>query len=598
MAFTVTGLLTAWGIFGLRLLDLMPVAHNAIFGGMKHGVIVMDPEDRVVEINPAAQRMLDAGDAGIGSPVSALIRPWDSWQDAGNPRADLLRELRLESSRRWVEVAVSPLYNRAGDYAGRLAFLSDITERRQAEEARAAATRELDQFFNLTLDLLCIADAEGRLRRVNPQWSRTLGYDRGELEGRSLLDLTYKDDLAEAQAALTGLGQQKSAPAFVTRLRCKDGSWRSVEWRAAGVGGFIYAAGRDITERRQAEERLVTLSRKDALTGLYNRAWFEEEMRRVTQRPVGVILCDVDGLKLVNDTLGHAAGDELLKSAAHLITRCFRSRDVVARIGGDEFAVLLAPADEPLIESAVRRMRQGIADHNARPDLFPVHLSIGHFCLHDAAVPLAEALREADTRMYHEKINTRSASRNAIIRSFVDLYFQRQSGIAGASPRLRRIVDLLAARAGYPARKLPDLRLLVDLHDIGNIAIPDAVMHKKGPLTDEERGQVRLHCEVGRRIADAVPELAHIADLVLNHHEHWDGRGYPGGLKGEAIPLECRLLAVAEAYTAMTSGRPWRPAMTSAAALGEVRRCAGTQFDPRLAELLAEALSAEPTLAN
>jgi diguanylate cyclase (GGDEF)-like protein/PAS domain S-box-containing protein len=591
VAFTITGLLTAWGIFGLRLFELMPVAHNALFAGMRHGAIVIDPEGRVVDINPAAQRLLGVTAACVGAPVASVIREWALWTAAEGDLAEVRRETRLETAQRWIEVHVSPLFNRAGDFAGRLAILGDITERHQAEESRRAAMQELDQFFTLTLDLLCIADASGHFRRINPQWTQSLGYEMGELQRRSLLDLVHKDDLPGTRAALEQLAQQKPVPGFVNRLRCKDGAWRWVEWRAAGLGGFIYAAARDITERREAEERLVAMSRVDPLTGLCNRAWFEEQMRRISIRPAGIILCDVDGLKLVNDTLGHSAGDALLRTAAGVIGRCFRSRDVVARIGGDEFAILLAPGDDHLIESAVRRMRAGIAAHNARADQFPVHLSIGHFCLLDAAVPLAEALREADARMYQEKITARANSRNAIVRSFVNIFFQRQAGIAEGASRLRRLVDRLAARAAYPPAHMADLRLLVDLHDIGNIAVPDAIMHKTGPLTEEERGQMRLHCEVGRRIADAVPEFAHIADLVLNHHEHWDGHGYPGGLKGEAIPMECRILAVCEAYAAMVAGRPWRAPMPAEAALAEVRCCAGAQFDPRLAALLAEVVA-------
>lgn len=591
VAFTVTGLLTAWGMFGLRLFELMPVAYGALFAGMKHGVIVIDPEGRVVDVNPAAQRLLGVSAACVGSPISSVIRPWDSWAPDDDPLVEIHRETRLESAQRWIDVNVSPLYNKAGDFAGRLALISDITERHQAEEARREAMQELDQFFTLTLDLLCIVDSAGHFRRLNPQWPQSLGYEMAEFQRRSLFELVHKDDLPGTRAAIEQLSRQKPIPAFVNRLRCKDGSWRWVEWRAAGVGGCIYAAARDVTERRQAEERLVAMSRADALTGVSNRAWFEEEMRRTSVRPAGIILCDVDGLKLVNDTLGHSVGDELLKTAAELIGRCFRSRDVVARIGGDEFAILLAPGDERLVESAVKRMRAGIAAHNARSEHFPVYLSIGYCCLRDASVPLAEALRDADARMYQEKINGRAVSRNAIVRSFVTLYFQRQAGIAEGASRLRQIVDRLAAQAGYSGAKMADLRLLVDVHDIGYIAVPDEVVHKPGPLTEDERGQMRMHCEVGRRIADAVPEFAHIADLVLSHHEHWDGHGYPSGLKGDAIPLECRILSVSEAYAAMVAGRPWRPAVSVAEALAEIRRCAGTQFDPRLATLFVDTMS-------
>ncbi|NMB40988.1 MAG: diguanylate cyclase [Firmicutes bacterium] len=349
---------------------------------------------------------------------------------------------------------------------------------------------------------------------------------------------------------------------------------------------------RDVTGRQKTEEKLKYITFHDPLTGVYNRAYFEQEMQRLASgrfNPVGVVVADIDGLKMVNDSMGHSAGDRLLVTAARIIQNCFRVCDVVSRIGGDEFAVLLPNCSEDVVEKACRRIRKEIAAYNrGQAVTMPLSLSVGYavgHIMHAMSPKMDNLFKKADDRMYREKLQHRQSARSDIVNTLNKTLEARGLITEGHAERMKRLVESLAKAVALSERQISDLRLLAQFHDIGKVGLPDSILFKKGPLTEEERKKVERHSEIGSRIAQSAIDLAPIADWILKHHERWDGKGYPLGLKGEEIPLESRILAIASAYDAMISERPYREAMSRAAALKEIQRCAGSQFDPLLAKL-------------
>ena len=348
---------------------------------------------------------------------------------------------------------------------------------------------------------------------------------------------------------------------------------------------------RDITERKQMEERLRELSVRDSLTGLYNRNFFEEEMERLSDRrysPVGIVVCDLDGLKFVNDTLGHQCGDQLLQKVADLLRENFRNSDIIARIGGDEFAILFTETDWQMVEYMLQRLHQAVQEYNNADPEIPVSLSVGQAVGEKTGPDMYGLFREADNRMYREKIQREGSVRSAILQALTLSMEARDFKTEGHCDRLQELCVSLARALALSQDFENDLRLLARFHDLGKVGISDHILYKPAPLTQGEWNQMHQHCEIGHRIASSISDLEPIAELILKHHERWDGRGYPMGTSGRDIPLACRILAIADAYDAMTSDRPYQKPLTPQEAIDELRRCAGAQFDPELVERFIE----------
>lgn len=376
-----------------------------------------------------------------------------------------------------------------------------------------------------------------------------------------------------------------------TEVQLSTGKIRQVEIRktliSLGSQEFFFDIITDITDRKKAEEDLRYLGTHDALTNLYNRSCFEEILHNKDLSHNGanaIIVCDLDGLKIANDTFGHEYGDQMLIKMANILAGCFGEGDVVSRIGGDEFAILLNNANSQVVKDYCKIILFDVDDCNKNISPIPISLSIGYACSTANLVSLKELYIEADNNMYREKLHRSQSARSAIVKTVMKLLEERDFITEGHAERLQDIVSCLGIAIGLSAHQIADLRLLGQFHDIGKVGVSDKVLLKPGKLTTEETIEMRRHCEIGNRIAHSSNELAPIADWILKHHEWWDGSGYPLGLAGYDIPLECRILAIADAYDAMTSDRPYRKAISCDDAITELIRFAGTQFDPEIVE--------------
>ena len=329
--------------------------------------------------------------------------------------------------------------------------------------------------------------------------------------------------------------------------------------------------------RCRSDSKIAYMSMYDYLTGLYNRAYFEEELKRLhhsREYPITMIYADVDGLKVANDAFGHEKGDELLKMAANLMRQSLRSPEVFARIGGDEFAAVLVKTDEKAGQKIINRIKNKVAIFNLTHQDIPLSISIGLATASNSDISLVDLLTTADDFMYRDKM----------FKGKTDHYSESAYFGVGHSKRLDHICRALGEKLDLEAKQVTDLSLLVKAHNLGKAGISKKILYKQGKLSKEEQNIICLHPEKGYRIALTSLDLSEIADLILKHHEWWDGNGYPLGLKGDQIPIECRILSVADAFSAMTTGRVYKKALTSTEALEELRSCAGTQFDPQVVE--------------
>ncbi|MBC3888844.1 diguanylate cyclase [Acetobacterium paludosum] len=360
--------------------------------------------------------------------------------------------------------------------------------------------------------------------------------------------------------------------------------------RLGHINGMVLVF-RDVTEKKQRQDEIKYLSLHDQLTGLYNRRFFEEELKRLDTRrnwPLTIILGDINGLKLINDSFGHGMGDELIKKSVEAIKNGCREDEIICRIGGDEFIILLPKTDASKAEKIVSRI-QNIASQKKVGNL-NVSISFGIDTKIDETDSMKAVIKKADEQMYHHKLfespDMRSKTVNAIIKN---LYIKDQRE-EEHSKGVAKLCQNIGAVLGLPENKIDELKTAGLLHDIGKIAIDETIFNKPGKLTEDEWKEIIRHSEIGYRILSTVKELSDIAEYVLDHHEKWNGEGYPKGLKGEEIPFESRILNIADAYNAMISDRSYRNALSKKEALEEIRKNAGIQFDPNLVNAFVETI--------
>ncbi|MBP1763644.1 MAG: diguanylate cyclase with sensor [Firmicutes bacterium] len=454
-------------------------------------------------------------------------------------------------------------------------------------------------------DLICVKDLDGRYVTVSESFADKLKVPVDDMIGKTVYDLFAPDIAEKLTQDDRFVLESRRTMVFSTQFNSDSygilffETCKSPVYDARGAIIGIVGVSRDITERERVAEHLRYLGYHDMLTGLYNRNYFETFggiSNSALEHPqeekiVGLITFDIDGLKLVNDAMGHDAGDRRLKCAADLLKEAVGERGSLARIGGDEFAAIVPGATMETLDAIVNSIHELMRQHNGVHELIPLNIAIGRAIGDLAKINFNKLFKEADNAMYRDKMLHSQSSRNAIVKTVDEMLKARDFITEGHADRLQKLVVRLGKLLEFSEARLNDLRLLAQFHDVGKIGIPDNILFKPGPLAEEEEEIMQRHSEIGYHIAQSIREFASISEWVLKHHERWDGKGYPLGLSGEEIPLECRILLIADAYDAMTSDRPYRKALSQEIAVEELKKYSGSQFDPQMVQFFLQLLT-------
>ncbi len=461
-----------------------------------------------------------------------------------------------------------------------------------------------------------------------------------------------RTDLREVVACgLLGFGAYnlaRLAGVGLDALFAGPGRWIEMAFVAALVAGPLYRlrlllrryeearaarrlAEESVSRLRRDNVLLQELSVTDPLTGLYNKRYFDvrlaEELGRagLTGQPVALALLDVDRFKQYNDTYGHVRGDELLKTLAELLRQNCRSGDVLCRLGGEEFAIILPATGAEAAAAAAERIRRAVEQHPF-PGSDPksrvrVTVSLGIAVYPTDATDPTRLVECADQALYRAK----DAGRNAVvlhsslaacvgsgaelgadgeellavtgvIQTLLSLAQVKDRYTYGHAERTAQLAAAIAQRLGLDPVEIRRLRYAALAHDLGNAAISSHLLVKQGPLSEAERRVLQEHTLLGVSLIEPFGDLRDLIPIVASHHERWDGSGYPAGLRGEEIPLAARILAVADSYDAMRQHRPYRPALAAQEAAAQLVEGAGSRYDPRAVEALLEVLAASGQL--
>ena len=514
------------------------------------------------------------------------------------------RFLLPDGSPVWTNMHISRFAGNLGTGLAHLCLLEDISSRKQMEETLRESERSKSVLVSHLPGMAyrCQNDRNWTMAFVSEGCAALTGYTPESIIGNrdvsynDIISPEYRDIVREEwerslesgsnfrgeYEIITKTGERKWVLELGQGIYIDEGTVQALE-------GIII----DITEQKKRDAQITHLSKHDLLTGLLNRRTFEQkkdQLDHVAFYPISLVICEINGLRIINDTFGYVQGDRMICSIANVILNCCRKEDVVSRTGGDEFTILM-----PQTNSDQAREFKGQLEHTVdcfnraeKNPLFEVSLSISHSTKESEDQSIDDVLKSANENLIHRKLLSRNSSHNAILLSIMATLYARSQETEEHGQRLKRIAKAIGEKLGLKQEELDDLELLSMLHDIGKIGIDDRVLNKPGKLSADEWDLMKRHAEIGYRIAKSSPEFEHIADFILHHHERWDGTGYPHALKGTEIPLESRIMAIADAYDAMTHNRAYHEAIPLEAAVEEIKRCAGTQFDPAIANLFIE----------
>jgi len=497
----------------------------------------------------------------------------------------------------WYNTVIYDIDNNA---VGVLSSGEDVTEKRQTESALRESNEKYIAIFDQSPIAIEFYDANGILLHANEACIQLFGViNRIEIFGFKLFDnpnlsFEVKTKIANHEKVFV---ESEFSFEEVKRLHLYQTSCSGTKIFSLSISplmnentlnGYVVQT-EDITFRKQKQNEIQYLNNHDYLTDLFNRRYFFEQLNQFDHAdcyPLGIMMIDVNGLKIFNDAYGHSMGDIVLKTVGNLLKNIFEKKDVVARIGGDEFAVLIPNTTMGKMQEEKDKLRLEVEKYPIKNAI--LSLAIGYDEKKNLKTSLDEVLKLAENHMYKHKISEGSSSRSRTISAILATLTDKFDAEKTHSERVSQYCKEIGKELKLRKEEITALEMAGMFHDIGKISIPDEILNKPGKLTNEEYEIIKTHPLVGYQILRAADEYSDLAIHALHHHERWDGKGYPKGLRGKDIPLFSRIIGVVDAYEVMTADRPYRNKMSEEYAISEIIRCSGTQFDPKIAKLFVE----------
>ncbi|MCD4712721.1 MAG: diguanylate cyclase [Clostridiales bacterium] len=492
------------------------------------------------------------------------------------------------------------------------AYIEDITEhihsKRKESFAKALIQDSKDQLhliLDSTVEAIYGMDIQGKCTFINKSGLKLLGYEhQEEILGKdihSLIHHTYHDGRTmpfEECKIYLALKDKRGTHVDDEVFWRKDGSSFNVEYyshpqhKASEIVGAVVTF-MDNTERKHNSEKINYLSYHDSLTGLYNRRYFEDVMKEMDvdkNYPITIIFGDVNGLKLTNDIYGHAAGDALLIKMSDALKKICRDEDVIARVGGDEFAILLHNTGEYEAGRIVDRIKEELSKEKV--NAIQCSISLGYDVKHNAGQSIERSMEAAEKAMYRDKTSNKKNVNSNMIHTIIETLHDKSPREKAHYDTVSLICERIGVELGLQETEVKKLKEAGLLHDIGKIIFVDTLLDEDHTPSDEEKHELEKHPAISYRILNLFEETMELAEIVFNHHEYMDGTGYPKGISGEKIPYLSRILTVAEDFDAMTNSFDESP-ISKNEAIAKIKLDSGKKYDRSVVDAFLQCYESE-----
>lgn len=507
-------------------------------------------------------------------------------------------------------VAVIGFANKSAEYSQEdikeiSMLMSGVWNAVERREANEALSYERSKYLKTLLSIddgVTIIGRDRKIEFMNTVACRLTGWKLEDAVGSNYLDvfsLSYEEgraashnpiEMAFSTGKVQALGEQIVMKSKTGEKYYLEDSSSPIADEKGLVAGVVLVF-RDVTEKRAQLKRIEYMSFHDALTGLYNRRFFEEELKRLdTGRnlPISILMGDTNNLKLVNDIFGHSFGDTLLTKITEVMKNSCRADDILARYGGDEFVLLLPRTGSDEVEQVAQRIKKGISLQ--RVSAIGCSISIGYDTKTEESTDIIRVLRNAETNMYSAKTLERSEVEKRELEAIIDALHTSNKREMLHSKRVSQMAKRLGKALKLSEAEIKKLELAGRLHDIGKVVLDPSLLDKGHEFNPKEQKERDQHPIIGYRILNYFDDTLELAEIVLAHHENWDGSGYPKGLKGEAIPLLARILSIAGAYEQMMHPNTQNEAKSLEEAVLELERELGVLYDPIIGAAFIELL--------